>query len=87
MRTVSIKEARGQFAELARRVELGETIVITRYGKPIIEMVPHRRRRGLRLQAVAEFKRKHRIAKIVTYIADDFDAPLDDSLWCNPFPT
>jgi prevent-host-death family protein len=78
MRTVSIKEAKHQLTALARRVEKGETFVVTRNGKPILELVPHRRKSGLRVQAIAAFKRKHAIRAIVTRVADDFDAPLHE---------
>jgi prevent-host-death family protein len=84
MRTVSIKEAKDQLAALARRVEERETFVVTRNGKPVLELVPHRRRNGLRLQAIAAFKRKHGIRAIVTRIADDFDAPLQEDLLLRP---
>jgi prevent-host-death family protein len=84
MRTVSIKKAKDQLTALARRVEKGETFVVTRNGKPVFELVPHRRRNGLRLQAIAAFKRKHRIRAIVTSIAEDFDAPLQEDLLLRP---
>jgi prevent-host-death family protein len=84
MRTMSIKQAKDQLAALARRVEKGETFVVTRNGKPIFELVPHRRTGGLRLQAIAAFKRRHGIRAIVTRIADDFDAPLQEDLLPRP---
>ena len=84
MRTVSIKEARDQLTALARRVEKGETVVVTRNGRPILDLVPHRRKGGLKLKAIAAFKRKHRIRAIVTRIADDFDAPLHEDFLLRP---
>ena len=84
MRTVSIKEAKDRLTVLARRVEKGETIVVTRNGKPIFDLVPHRHKVGLKLKAVAVFKRKHGIGSIVTHIADDFDAPLPEDFLLRP---
>lgn len=84
MRTVSIKEAKDRLTALARRVEKGETFVVTRNGKPIFELVPHRRKNGLRLQAIAAFKRKHGIRSVVTHVADDFDAPLQEDFLLRP---
>jgi prevent-host-death family protein len=84
MRTVSIKEAKDRLTALARRVEKGETFVVTRNGKPIFELVPHRRKNGLRLQAIAAFKRKHGIRSVVTHVADDFDAPLHEDFLLRP---
>jgi prevent-host-death family protein len=40
---VASRELRNDTAGLLRRVEQGETIVITRRGKPVADLVPHRR--------------------------------------------
>jgi prevent-host-death family protein len=84
MTTVSIKEAKDRLTALARRVEKGETVVVTRNGKPILDMVPHRKKGGINLKAIAAFKRKHGIRAIVTSIADDFDAPLPEDFLLRP---
>jgi prevent-host-death family protein len=86
MQTVSIKEAKDRLTELARRVEKGETIVVTRNGKPIIDLVPHRKKGGLNLDAIKEFKREHGIQSFFTYIADDFDEPLPEDFLLRPLP-
>jgi prevent-host-death family protein len=78
MRAVSIQEAGQRLAALARDVENGETVVVTRDGRPVFSMVPHRQARGLRLDAVADLEHEHGIEAIVTYVADDFDAPLPE---------
>jgi prevent-host-death family protein len=78
MTTVSIREAKNRLHELARQIENGETIVVTRNGRPVFDLVPHRPRKGLRLEAVAEFKQKHAVDVIVSFIADDFDGPLPE---------
>jgi prevent-host-death family protein len=39
---VASRELRNDTAGLLRRVEEGETIVITRRGKPVADLVPHR---------------------------------------------
>ena len=69
--------------ELARRVERGETIVVTRNGKPVLDLVPHGKGEGLNRSAVADFKRKHRIRRIVTFISEDFDAPLPEDFFAS----
>jgi prevent-host-death family protein len=86
MRTVSIKDAKNRLTELARRVEKGETIVVTRNGTPILDLVPHRKKGGLNLKAVEEFKREHGINSIFSYIAEDFDAPLPEDFLLRPLP-
>lgn len=40
---VASRELRNNTAGLLRRVEEGETIVITRRGKPVADLVPHSR--------------------------------------------
>lgn len=39
---VASRELRNDTAGLLRRVEAGESIVITRRGKPVADLVPHR---------------------------------------------
>ena len=57
-----------------------------RNGRPAFDLVPHQTRKGLRLEAIDEFKRKHRIKAIVPYIADDFEAPLPEGFLLRPLP-
>lgn len=86
MRTVSIKEAKDRLTALARHVEKGETIVVTRNGKPILDLVPHREKMGIDFKAGAAFKRKHGIRAVVTHIADDFDESLPEDFLLRPLP-
>jgi prevent-host-death family protein len=86
MKTVSIREAKNRLTELAREVERGETIVVTRNGSPVFELTPHRPRKGLRLEAIEEFKRKRGNETIVAFIADDFDDPLPEDFLLRPLP-
>ena len=41
--TVNVHEAKSTLSKLLERVEAGETIVIARAGRPVAELVPHRR--------------------------------------------
>jgi prevent-host-death family protein len=84
--TVSMKEAKNRLTELARRIEAGETVTVTRNGKPVFDMVPHRKKGGLNLEAIEEFKKKHGVTQIFTYIADDFDDPLPEDFLLRPLP-
>jgi prevent-host-death family protein len=84
MDTIAIEDAEKRLADLARRVEQGETIVLTRNGQPIADLVPHKPAGGLRQEAIKEFKRQHGIDKIVTYIAPDFDDPLPEDFLITP---
>jgi prevent-host-death family protein len=86
MKTVTIREAKNRLTELAREVERGEIIVVTRNGSPVFELTPHRPRKGLRLEAIDEFKRRHGIERIVDFIAEDFDDPLPEDFLLRPLP-
>jgi prevent-host-death family protein len=86
MATVSIKDAKNRLTELARRVEKGETVVVTRNGKPAFDMVPHKPGGGLNLKAIEEFKKKHGIDALISYVAEDFDDPLPEDFLLRPLP-
>ncbi len=86
MKTVTIRDAKNRLTELAREVERGQTIVVTRNGSPVFELAPHRPRKGLRLEAIDDFKRKRGIETIVAFIADDFDDPMPEDFLLRPLP-
>lgn len=86
MATVSIEDAGSRFDELAHRVEQGETVVVTRDGEPVFDLVPHKPKGGLKLEALAEYKRKHGIDRIVEYVSGDFDDPLPEDFLITPLP-
>ncbi|MBY5817974.1 type II toxin-antitoxin system Phd/YefM family antitoxin [Rhizobium leguminosarum bv. viciae 248] len=86
MKTVSIRDAKNRLTELAREVEEGETIVVTRNGRPVFDLVPHQKRGGLNLEAGEAYLRSKGIARTEMYIADDFDDPLPEDFLLKPLP-
>lgn len=87
MPTVTIKDAKNRLTELARLVEAGETVVITRNGHPVADLVPHKRApRKLNFDAVRKFNEERGIKGIVSYIAPDFDDPLPEDFLITPMP-
>ena len=86
MTIVSIKDAKNRFTELGRLAEAGETVVVTRNGKPAFELVPHKPKGGINLNAVAEYKRKHGIDRFFEFVAKDFDEPLPEDFLLRPLP-
>ncbi|HEY3636714.1 MAG TPA: type II toxin-antitoxin system prevent-host-death family antitoxin [Rhizomicrobium sp.] len=86
MATVSIKDAKNRLTELARLVEVGETIVVTRNGKPAFDMVPHQARGGLDLAAGRKFMRERGIKGAFPYVAEDFDDPLPEDFLLHLLP-
>lgn len=53
---IAIAEAKAQFAELIRRVESGESIELTRYGRPVARIVGAQRSPGRPLIGAMEGK-------------------------------
>ena len=69
--SVGSYEAKTHLPQLLDRVEHGESIVITRHGKPVARLVPYRAARAPRQLG----RLRGRI-----WLADDFDAPLPPDL-------
>jgi prevent-host-death family protein len=86
MKHVSLTEMQQRLEELANAVEAGETVVVTRDGRPILDLVPHRVGKGLNWAALEAFKKERGIERFVTYIADDFDDPLPEDFLIRPLP-
>jgi prevent-host-death family protein len=86
MKTVSIRDAKNRLTELAREVENGETVVVTRNGRPVFDLVPHKPRGGLNLEAGQAYLRSKGITNPVPFIADDFDDPLPEDFLFRPLP-
>ena len=86
MESIPIEAAGDRLAELAHRVEQGETIVITRDGKPVADLVPHARKGGIDFERGRKFLESRGVTKLVTYIAPDFDAPLPEDFLITPEP-
>lgn len=82
---VSIKEAKDRLSELVRLAESGETVVLTRHDQPVADLVPHvEKKGGINWDALEEFKKKHGVDKIVTFVSDDFDDPLPEDFLITP---
>lgn len=69
MQTIDVKDAQAQLTNLLSSLEQGEEIIITRDLQPIAKLV------GL---SSAKGRRQPGSAKGVIWMADDFDAPLED---------
>jgi prevent-host-death family protein len=86
MKTVSIRDAKNRLTELARVVEEGETIIVTRNGRPVFDLVPHKKRGGVNFAAGEAYLRSKGIKNPVPFIVDDFDAPLAENSLLRPLP-
>lgn len=57
MQTIGQRELRNDNAEIVRRVEAGESFVVTRNGEPVADIVPHspgQRRRAVPTSEIAD---------------------------------
>ena len=69
---ITVSEAKSHFAELLKRAEAGEHIIVTRHGKPIA-----------RIEGIEKPKSLPRIGALIVInggqieMADDFDKPLE----------
>jgi prevent-host-death family protein len=57
MITVGAHEARTHLPRLLRAVERGETVIITRYGKPVAQLTPVQDRRTVVAEVIERMKR------------------------------
>jgi len=69
----NVNEAKTHLSELLKRAAAGDEIVIAKANKPMAKLVPIAPRPKKRIAGLN--------AGGITYIADDFDAPLPDEFW------
>ena len=84
MTTVSMREAKNRLTELARLVEAGERVTVTRHGKPAFDLVPHERKGGIDWEAGEAYLRSKGIERKKGWISPDFDDPLPEDFLITP---
>ncbi len=70
MATISIEEAQAHLAELIDKLQPSEEIVITRNAEPVAKLVT--------VAAPAPPRQPGLLKDKILYMAEDFDAPLED---------
>ncbi len=71
MKTLNVSQARQQLPQLvAKIVALGEEILVTKRGKPVIKLVPCKNQ--------DKRKQKYPLRGLTLWMSDDFDQPLLD---------
>jgi prevent-host-death family protein len=87
MTEVSMKDAKNRFAALIRLSEKGETVVVTRNGVPVADIVPHRKKKGgINWEAGDRFLAERGVDRLVSWVAPDFDDPLPEDFLITPLP-
>ncbi len=74
---IAIAEAKAKFADLIRRVETGEPVIITRHGRPVVEL--HAVSGGPKTPLVGAMRGRIGIADDFDEMPADFMASFDGS--------
>lgn len=72
---LSVREAKARFAEAASAAARGERVVVTRHGKPFIEMVPAERKGGHDFAKAALVRERLGLTGVTVTLPDYFDDP------------
>ena len=85
MATVNIKDAKNRLSELGRKAEAGETITVTRNGRPAFDIVPHKKKGGTDWEAGYRYMRENGIV-FSGELPPDWDDPLPEDFLITPLP-
>jgi prevent-host-death family protein len=85
MTIVNIKDAKNRLSELGRKAEAGETITVTRNGKPAFDLVPHKKKGGTDWEAGYRYMRENGI-DFSGELPPDWDDPLPEDFLITPLP-
>lgn len=72
---LSIREAKARFAEAAAAAARGERVVITKHGRPFIELVPAQRVSGMDFDKADLVRRELGLDDLDVRLPPEFDDP------------
>jgi len=72
---MSVREAKSRFAEATAAAARGERVVITKHGKPFVEVVPARQKGGHDFARAAEVREQLGLTGVTLTLPDYFDDP------------
>ncbi len=72
---LSIREAKARFAEAAAAAARGERVVVTKHGRPFVELVPVHRVSGMDFEEAAVIRRELGLDGLKVSSPPDFDEP------------
>lgn len=72
---LSIQEAKARFAEAAAAAARGERVVVTKHGRPFVELVPAQRTSGMDFEKAALVRRALGLDGLDVRLPPDFDDP------------
>ncbi len=72
---LSIREAKARFAEAAAAAARGERVVVTKHGRPFIELVPAKGAAGMDFEKAAVIRKALGLDGLKVTFDADFDDP------------
>jgi len=72
---LSIREAKSRFAEVAAAAARGERVVVTKHGRPFIELIPAQRPAGMDFEKAEAVRRELGIDGLHVRLPSDFNDP------------
>jgi prevent-host-death family protein len=72
---LSIREAKARFAEAAAAAARGERVVVTKHGRPFVELVAVQRASGMDFEKAAFVRRELGLDGLDIRLPADFDDP------------
>ncbi len=72
---LSIRDAKSHFAEAAATAAKGERVVVTKHGRPFVELVPAQPVHGMDFDKAARIRRELGLEGVTVEIAAEFDDP------------
>lgn len=81
MTTYSVAEAKSRLSELIARAEKGEGVVITKHGRPVVEIRAVARKPGPITQADLDWLAERRVGRKTGLNAGEFVSKMRDEDW------
>lgn len=72
---LSIREAKARFAEAAAAAARGERVVVTKHGRPFVELIPAQRASGMDFERAAIVRRELGLDGLKVSLPSSFDDP------------
>lgn len=72
---VSVREAKARFTEIAAAAARGERVVVTKHGRPFVELVPAQAAGGMDFEKAAIVRRELGLDGLTLTLPPTFDDP------------
>jgi prevent-host-death family protein len=72
---LSIREAKARFTEAAATAARGERVVVTKHGRPFVELVPAQTAKGMDFEKAERVRRELGLDGVSIRLPENFDDP------------